>query len=61
METYPSNLTDSHLGAILDILEDKRKRKHSVREIFDAIFYLLKTCCQWRMLLTATARILSSG
>lgn len=27
-----------------------RKRKHSLREILDALFYLLKTGCQWRML-----------
>ncbi|MBL0247731.1 MAG: transposase [Sphingobacteriales bacterium] len=31
-------------------LDDKRKRKHSLREIFNALFYLLKTGCQWRML-----------
>ena len=28
----------------------KRKRKHSLREIFNAVLYLLKTGCQWRML-----------
>lgn len=50
MKTYPSNLTDSQWKAILDILQDKRKRKHSLKEIFDALFYLLKTGCQWRML-----------
>lgn len=50
MKTYPSNLTDSQWKAILDILKDKRKRKHTLREIFDAIFYILKTGCQWRML-----------
>jgi putative transposase len=50
MKTYPSNLTDSQWGTILDILKDKRKRKYTLREIFDAIFYLLKTGCQWRML-----------
>ena len=27
-----------------------RTRKHSLREIWDALFYLLKTGCQWRML-----------
>jgi putative transposase len=27
-----------------------RKRKHELRSIFDAIFYVLKTGCQWRML-----------
>ncbi|MCL4481283.1 MAG: transposase, partial [Bacteroidetes bacterium] len=32
------------------ILRDGRKRKHSLRDIFNAIFYLLKTGCQWRML-----------
>ena len=50
MKTYSSNLTDSQWKAILDILKDKRKRKHSLREIFDALFYLLKTGCQCRML-----------
>ena len=50
MRTYSSNLTDSQWKAILDILKDKRKRKHTLREIFDALFYLLKTGCQWRML-----------
>ncbi len=50
MKTYPSNLTDSQWMTILDILKDKRKRKHTLREIFDAIFYLLKTGCQWRMI-----------
>jgi transposase len=50
MKTYPSSLTDSQWSAILGILDDKRKRKHSLREIFNALFYLLKTGCQWRML-----------
>ncbi|MBK7526333.1 MAG: transposase [Sphingobacteriales bacterium] len=43
MKTYPSSLTDSQWSAILGILDDKRKRKHSLREIFNALFYLLKT------------------
>jgi len=51
MKTYPTNLY-SQWGAILSIIKDKRKRKHTSREIFDAIFYLLKAGCQWRMLLT---------
>lgn len=50
MKIYPSSLTDSQWNAILVILEDKRKRKYSLREIFDALFYLLKSGCQWRML-----------
>ncbi len=33
MKTYPSNLTDSHRGTILEIIKDKRKRKYTLREI----------------------------
>jgi putative transposase len=47
---YPTDLTDSQYSTILSILKDYRKRKHSLREIFNSIFYLLKTGCQWRML-----------
>jgi len=50
MQTYPSNLTESQYRTILNIIGDKRKRNHSLKDIFDAIFYLLKTGCQWRML-----------
>lgn len=50
MTNYPSNLTESLYRTILGIIGDKRKRKRSLKEIFDAIFYLLKTGCQWRML-----------
>ena len=42
---YPTNLTDSQWSTIIAILGDKRKRKYSLREIFDAIFYMLKTGC----------------
>ena len=31
--SYPTNLNDSQWSAILIILNDKRKRKHSLREI----------------------------
>ncbi len=47
---YSTDLTDSQYNAILAILKDKRKRKHSLREIFNGIFYMLKTGCQWRMI-----------
>jgi len=47
---YSTDLTDSQYDTILGILEDNRKRKHSLREIFDGIFYMLKTGCQWRMI-----------
>ncbi|MBC8005120.1 MAG: transposase, partial [Verrucomicrobia bacterium] len=29
---------------------DNLKRKHSLRDIINAIFYLLKTGCQWHMM-----------
>jgi putative transposase len=50
MENYPTNLTDNQWQVIEEILNDQRKRKHKLRNIFNGIFYLLKTGCQWRML-----------
>jgi putative transposase len=35
---------------MIQIIGDTRKRKHPLRDILNAIFYLLKTGCQWRML-----------
>ncbi|HNW97120.1 MAG TPA: IS5 family transposase [Bacteroidales bacterium] len=50
MKNYPPNLTDSQWKIIENILNNKRKRKHNLRDIMNALFYLLKTGCQWRML-----------
>jgi transposase len=50
MRNYPTNLTESQYATILRIIGDKRKRCSSLKGIPDAIFYLLKTGCQWRML-----------
>ncbi len=50
MRRYPTNLTDSQYDAIIAIIGDKRKRRRSLKDVLDAIFYLLKTGCQWRML-----------
>jgi putative transposase len=50
MRNYPSDLTDSQWQFIEMILNDKRKRQHDLRKIWDAILYLVKTGCQWRML-----------
>ncbi len=50
MKHYPTCLTDSQWEAIKSIFNVKRKRKHSIREIFNAILYVVKTGCQWRML-----------
>lgn len=47
---YSSNLTDNQYATILGIIGDTRKRKRSLKPVLDAIFYLLKTGCQWRML-----------
>lgn len=47
---YCTDLTDKQWQVIENLLDDKeRKRKHSLRSIFNGIFYLVKTACQWRM------------
>jgi putative transposase len=50
MRNYPSDLTDSQWQFIEKILNDRRKRQHNLRGIWDAILYLVKSGCQWRML-----------
>lgn len=50
MKKYPTNLSENQWQIIENILDNKRKRKHSLKEIVNAIFYLIKTGCQWRML-----------
>jgi len=50
MQTYPTNLTENQWKVIENIVNSNRKRKHDLKEIFNAIFYLLKTGCQWRMM-----------
>lgn len=47
---YPTDLTDTQWNTILAYIDDNRKRKYPLNEILNAIFYLLKTGCQWRML-----------
>lgn len=50
---YPTDLTDSQWQYIKDIdgcLNHRRKRKHDLRVIINAIFYVVKTGCQWRMM-----------
>lgn len=42
MKKYSTNLSESQWKTRLDILEDKRKRKHCLREFFIAIFYLVR-------------------
>jgi len=48
---YPTDLSETQWQFIKKTLMlDDRKRKHSLRSIWDAISCLVKTGCQWRML-----------
>ncbi len=51
---YPSDLTDEEWYLLEPHLPAPKKRGrprlHSPREILDAVFYVLKSGCQWRML-----------
>jgi hypothetical protein len=39
MQTYPTNLIENQWKVIENILNDNRKRKHDLKEIFNAIFF----------------------
>ena len=45
---YSSDLTDPQWEVIKHLVNYKRKRQHDIREITNAVFYLVKTGCQWR-------------
>src|SRR5215207_2470561 len=51
---YPTDLSDAewtHLRSYLPTRKvQRRPRTHSLRDIFDAIFYVLKSGCPWRLL-----------
>ena len=47
---FPTDLTNSQWKVIKHFLDDGRRRKYSLRRIFNALLYLDKTGCQWRML-----------
>lgn len=52
---YPTDLTDSEWGLIEELFKVSYSKggrfpKHSKREIINAIFYILRTGCQWRYL-----------
>jgi putative transposase len=49
MQIYPTDLTDNQWAKI-EKLFDNRKRKHSLREVVNALFYITKGGIQWRML-----------
>ncbi|ARS38150.1 IS5 family transposase [Pontibacter actiniarum] len=50
MESQYKRLTDSQWAVVKASLPVERKRKHSLRVIVDAIFYMLRVGCQWRNL-----------
>jgi transposase len=51
MKNYPTDLSDNQWQFIKNTLQlAERKRKHNLRSIWNAIHYLVKTGCQWRML-----------
>ena len=50
MTNYPTNISDSQRQVISKLLDAKRNRKYELREIVNAMLYIVKTGCQWRML-----------
>ena len=50
MTSYPTNVSNSQWQIISKYLDVERNRKYELREIVNAILYLVKTGCQWRML-----------
>lgn len=48
--SYETDLTDSQWEIVAEILEDGRKRQHSLQIVVSAIFYVTKTGVQWRNL-----------
>jgi len=50
MTNYLTNLNNSQWQITSKLLDVERKRKYDLREIVNAIMYLVKTGCQWRML-----------
>jgi transposase len=48
---YPTDLTDSEWELIKPLLpSSERKRKHSLREVVNALFYQVRGGAAWRML-----------
>lgn len=50
MSNYSTKLSDSRWQVIKDYLDNGRRRKYDAREMLNAILYVVKTGCQWRML-----------
>ena len=50
MSQYPSDLTDAEWKQIEPIFDHFRFDEHDPRSLLNAVFYILKTGSQWRML-----------
>lgn len=53
-KSYPSDVSDAEWDFLLPYLtlmrKDAPQRAHDMREVFNAVRYVVKTGCQWRML-----------
>lgn len=53
-KSYPSDVTDAEWEFVAPYLtlmrEDAPQREHSLRDLFNAVRYVVKTGCQWRFL-----------
>jgi transposase len=53
-KSYPSDVSDAEWDFLVPYLTllrlDADQREHDLREVFDALRYLVKTSCQWRFL-----------
>jgi putative transposase len=50
MRKYPSDLTDRQWQVMEKTLCSKRKRRNPLRAVINALLYITKSGCQWRML-----------
>jgi putative transposase len=49
-KAYPTDLTEKQWEDIVKLLPQKRTPPERMREYLNAIFYVLRTGCSWRML-----------
>lgn len=47
---YASDLTDKQWGKIKEFFTSGNKSKYNKRSLVEAVLYIVKTGCQWRML-----------
>jgi putative transposase len=53
-KTYATNLSDEEWACLRarlpELLRTVRMRTYALRDVFDAIFYVLRSSCPWQML-----------